>query len=247
MKGAIITLTAIGLSLCGPFAGAAADQTQENQLKDKKEKISYSIGVDIGRSIQKQKIGIDPNAFFTGFKDGQANKTTMMSEDQVHQTLLALQTEMLERQKAETKKLADKNLAEGQKFLAENKKRKGVVTLPSGLEYRIIKQGTGESPKLTDVVTVNYRGKLINGTEFDSSYTRGEPVKLTVNGVIPGWTEALQLMKPGAQWELFIPPKLAYGEMGANQIIGPNTTLIFDVDLLSVEKPNTERNKPQTN
>ena len=240
MKRAMITLTALGFGIFGPLAWSA--ENQATQLKDKREKLGYSVGIDIGKSVNKQKIDLEPNAFFAGFKDGTANKTSLMSEDEIRQTLLSLQTELVERQKAENKIIADKNLIEGEKFLAENKKRKGVVTLPSGLEYRIIKQGSGDSPKPTDVVVVNYRGKLINGTEFDSSYTRGEPVKLTVNGVIPGWTEALQLMKPGAKWELFIPAKLAYGEHGAGQIIGPNSTLIFDVDLLSVEKPNTTPN-----
>ncbi len=213
-----------------------ADANKGGQLKDKKDKISYSIGVDVGKSIMKQKIEISPEPFMAGFKDGQADKTTLMTEDEIRQTLMALQSEMLEKQKADLKETANKNLSAGEKFLDDNKKKKDVVTLPSGLQYRIIKDGKGDSPKATDVVTTHYRGKLIDGTEFDNSYNRGEPVKFAVNGVIPGWTEALQLMKPGAKWELYIPSKLAYGENGVGQIIGPNSALVFEVELLTVEK-----------
>jgi FKBP-type peptidyl-prolyl cis-trans isomerase FklB len=235
MKRTIAALTTVSFCMFSHYAWAAGNQG--DQLKDKKDKISYSIGFDVGKSIQKQKIEVNPQTFMSGFKDGQANKTSMMTEEDIRQTLLSLQTEMLERQKAEMKDLAAKNLAEGQKFLNDNKSKKDVKTTASGLQYRIIKEGKGDAPKATDTVSVHYLGKLINGTEFDSSYTRGEPVKFTVNGVIPGWTEALQLMKPGAKWELFIPSTLAYGEHGVGQIIGPNSPLIFEVELLSVEKP----------
>lgn len=234
MKRALAALTTASLCFFGNYAGAA--ENQGTQLKDKKDKISYSIGVDVGKSIQKQKIDVNPNSFLLGFKDGQNDKLSLMTEDEIRQTLLALQTEMIDRQKSEAKEMSSKNAAEGQKFLANNKKNKGIVTLASGLQYRIISEGKGESPKATDTVTTHYRGKLINGTEFDSSYARGEPVKFAVNGVIPGWTEALQLMKPGAKWELFIPANLAYGEQGVGQLIGPNATLIFEVELLNVDK-----------
>lgn len=243
MKRAIAALTTVSFCLFHHVGWAAG---QGVQLKDKKDKISYAIGVDVGKSIQKQKIDVSADPFFAGFKDGQANKVTLMSDEEIRQTLLSLQTEMLERQKAEMKDTAAKNLIEGQKFLSDNKKNKDIITLPSGLQYRILKAGNGESPKPTDVVTTHYRGKLINGTEFDSSYKREEPVKFAVNGVIPGWTEALQLMKPGAKWELFIPPTLAYGEHGVGQIIGPNSTLIFEVELLTVEKPENQA-KPTAN
>lgn len=223
------------LSLCF-VATTAIAQNADNQLKDKTDKISYAIGVDVGKSIHKQKIDVKPETFLMGLKDGLAEKSTLMTDEEIRQTLLALQTEMIERQKAQVKEMSDKNLADGQKFLDENKKQKDVKTTPSGLQYRVLKEGKGDSPKATDTVTTHYRGKLIDGTEFDSSYNRGEPVKFAVNGVIPGWTEALQLMKPGAKWELFIPSKLAYGEQGVGQIIGPNSTLIFEVELLSVDK-----------
>lgn len=241
-------IAAAALSLCffsqTAFSVSSKTETTANKTDNKKDKASYSIGVDVGRSIEKQHIEINPDVFMTGLKDGLANKFSMMTEEEVRQALMGLQAEIVERQNAEMKAMATKNLTEGDKFLAENKKQKGVVTLPSGLQYRIVKEGSGESPKATDTVTTNYRGKLINGTEFDSSYTRGEPARFAVNAVIPGWTEALQLMKPGAKWELFIPPKLAYGENGVGQLIGPNSTLIFDVELISVDKAKSEA-KPE--
>lgn len=231
------TLVALAtLSLCCLSQSAWSENNKAEKLDNKKDKISYSIGMDVGKSIQKQKIDINPDFFLTGLKDGLTNKYSLMTEDEVRQTLLAIQTEILERQNTEMKAMASKNLTDGEKFLADNKKQKGIVTLPSGLQYRVIKNGTGESPKATDTVTTHYRGKLIDGTEFDSSYSRGEPARFAVNAVIPGWTEALQIMKPGAKWELFIPPKLAYGENGIGQIIGPNSTLIFEVELMSVDK-----------
>lgn len=240
MKRSIAALTTLSLCLLSHQTWAA-----DTQLKDKKDKISYSIGIDIGKAMQKQKIDVNSDAFMAGFKDGQTDKKPLMTEDEMRQTLTDLQKDMMERQKTQMKELGQKNLTDGQKFLDENKKNKDVVTLPSGLQYKIIKEGKGESPKANDMVTTNYVGKLINGTEFDNSYKRGEPVKFNVSGVIPAWTEALQLMKPGAKWELFVPPKLAYGENGVGQIIGPNSTLIFEVELVSVDKDKAE--KPKAN
>jgi len=232
MKRTLIALTAASACFFAQHSFAAA--TQATKLTDTKDKISYSIGVDVGKSIQKQKIEINSESFLAGFKDGQADKLTLMTEEEIRQTLMALQTQMLEKHKNLAKEQATKNLAEGEKFLTENKKQKGIVTLPSGLQYRVIKEGNGTAPKATDTVTTHYRGKLINGTEFDSSYSRGEPANFAVNGVIPGWIEALQLMKPGAKWELFVPAKLAYGENSPSQLIGPNSTLLFEVELLKV-------------
>ncbi len=219
---------------------ALADTKPSFQLKDKTDKLSYSIGMDVGKSIDKQGIQINPDAFLQGLKDSKGSKSPLMTDDEMREILLGLQTEIVEKQKKMAHELAEKNLAEGEKFLAENKKRQDVKTLASGLQYRVIKEGKGASPKATDTVTTHYLGKLINGTEFDSSYKRGEPAKFTVNGVIPGWTEALQLMKPGAKWELYVPANLAYGAHGIGQI-GPNSTLIFDVELLSIEKPEDKK------
>ncbi|MFI4936879.1 MAG: FKBP-type peptidyl-prolyl cis-trans isomerase [Candidatus Berkiellales bacterium] len=236
----VAALTAMSLCCLSDFALGADKKV--TQLKDKKDKISYSIGVDIGKSIQQKDIAINMDTFIAGFKDGQAGKLTKMTEDDVRQTLVALQAEIIEKQKSAQQAQSGKNLADGEKFLTDNKKQKGVVALPSGLQYRIISEGKGDSPTLNDTVTAQYRGKLINGTEFDSSYSHGGPVKFEVKNVIPGWTEALQLMKPGAKWELFIPPKLAYGQQSIGQVIGPNSTLIFEVELITVEKQTAKAN-----
>lgn len=233
----LLATTAV-LSLCFISQPAFTENNKAQKLSNKKDQISYSIGVDVGKSIQKQKIDLNADLFFAGLKDGLADKYSMMSENEIRQTLLALQTEIIEKQNEQMKAMATKNLTDGDKFLAENKKQKGITTLPSGLQYRVLKDGTGTSPKATDTVTTHYRGKLIDGTEFDSSYSRGQPARFAVNAVIPGWTEALQMMKPGAKWELFIPSKLAYGENGIGQAIGPNSTLIFEVELLSVDSAN---------
>lgn len=241
MKRLLVTATTI--SFCFLSQSAFAENNKTEKLENKKDKISYSIGVDVGKSIQKQNIDINPDLFLAGLKDGLTDKYSLMSENDIRQTLLSLQTEIMEKQNAQMKAMASKNLEQGEKFLAENKKQKGIVTLPSGLQYRVLKEGSGESPKATDTVTTHYRGKLIDGTEFDSSYARGEPARFAVNAVIPGWTEALQIMKPGAKWELFIPPKLAYGENGIGQLIGPNSTLIFEVELVGVDKGNANQVK----
>jgi FKBP-type peptidyl-prolyl cis-trans isomerase FklB len=159
-----------------------------------------------------------------------------LSEQEIRETMAVFQKEMMARQEELSKKLGEKNKKEGDVFLAENKKKDGVKTLPSGLQYKVVKAGTGKKPKLTDTVTTHYRGTLIDGTEFDSSYRRGQPATFPVNGVIPGWTEALQLMEEGAKWELFIPSNLAYGERGAGRDIGPHATLIFDIELITIQE-----------
>jgi len=205
-------------------------------LKSLKDKASYSIGLNIGNNMKNQSADIDQEAFAVGFKDAFSGKEPRLSETERKNALNQFQQEM--RAKAETRhnELSAKNQTKSEKFLAENKKKKGVVTLPSGLQYKVISKGKGEKPKLTDKVTTHYRGALIDGTEFDSSISRGEPATFPVNGVIPGWTEALQLMEVGSKWQLFIPSNLAYGERGAGQKIGPNATLIFDIELLSIQE-----------
>lgn len=245
MKQVLASLSLISFCLISA-QGFCADSKSNTQLKDKTDKISYSIGMDVGKSIDKQGIQINPEAFVQGLKDAKG-KNSLMTEDEMRQILLSLQTEIMERQKKLARELAEKNLAAGEKFLADNKKKQDIKTLPSGLQYKIIKEGNGPTPKATDTVTTHYQGKLIDGTEFDSSYKRGEPAKFTVNGVIPGWTEALQLMKTGSKWEIYVPAKLAYGEHGIGQVIGPNSTLIFDLELLSIEKPEAQaQNKAAT-
>lgn len=206
-------------------------------LKTQKDKVSYIIGLNIGSSMKRQSVDVDPNLLLKGLKDGLSGSKPLMSNDEMRKTMTAFSQEMKKKHDEEMKKLGEKNKEEGEKFLAANKKKKGVVTLPSGLQYKIIKKGKGKSPTINDIVTVNYRGTLVDGKEFDSSYKRGKPATFPVKGVIKGWTEALQLMKPGAKWELFIPSDLAYGARGAGATIGPDSTLIFEVELLSVKAP----------
>lgn len=205
-------------------------------LKTQEEKVSYIIGLNIGMNMKRQSVEVDPDLLLKGLKDGLSGSKPVLTEDEMRSVMTAFNEQMKKKHDEELKKLAEKNKEEGTKFLAENGKKEGVVTLPSGLQYKIITEGKGESPTLNDIVTVNYRGTLIDGTEFDSSYKRGKPATFPVKGVIKGWTEALQLMKPGAKWKLFVPSDLAYGARGAGNIIGPDATLIFEVELLSVKK-----------
>ncbi len=213
-----LCLVLCGTLLATPLAAA------EKELKTQKERAIYSIGYDIGGSLKKNDIEVDQDALQRGIKDGLAGKP-QMTEPEMKEAVMGLQKEL------QAKKV-EKNKA----FLEENKKKDGVVTTASGMQYKVLTPGTGKSPKATDTVTVNYKGNLIDGTEFDSSYKRGQPATFAVNGVIPGWTEALQLMKEGAKWQVVLPPNLAYGERGAGQI-PPNSVLIFEVELLSVNPP----------
>ena len=206
-----------------------------NELKTEKDKVSYSIGLDIGTTFKKQDMDIDPAMLLRGLKDAVGGAKPLLNEEQMKETMAAYSKSMMEKQTAAAKEAGAKNKDAGDKFLAENKKKEGVKTTASGLQYKVVKEGAGESPKATDVVEVHYRGKLLNGTEFDSSYERNEPTKFPVNRVIPGWTEALQMMKKGAKYELWIPADLAYGERGAGREIGPNETLNFEVELLDVK------------
>jgi FKBP-type peptidyl-prolyl cis-trans isomerase FklB len=215
---------------------AGAGYAEENTvLKTQRDKVSYGIGMEIGNSLKSQSIDIDSDILARGVKDMLSGKEPLMTDQELRETMTNFKSEMMAKQMERMKELAEKNKKEGEAFLDENKKKEGVVTLPSGLQYKVIKEGAGETPKPTDTVTVNYRGSLINGTEFDSSESHGQPAALKVNGVIPGWTEALQLMKTGSKWQLFIPSALAYGERAVGREIGPNSTLVFDVELLSIE------------
>jgi FKBP-type peptidyl-prolyl cis-trans isomerase FklB len=210
-------------------------------LKNQKDKMSYIIGMDIGNNLKKQSIDIDPAFLARGIKDALAGGKPLLTEKEMQETMAVFQKEMMAKQQ----EVATKNKKEGEAFLVENKKKQGVKTLPSGLQYKVIKEGTGKKPKLGDTVTAHYWGTLIDGTEFDSSYKRGQPANFPVSGVIPGWTEALQLMGEGAKWQLFIPSNLAYGERGAGAGIGPNATLIFEIELISVQEKK-ENQKPAT-
>jgi FKBP-type peptidyl-prolyl cis-trans isomerase FklB len=205
-------------------------------LKDQKEKVSYIIGMDIGANLKRQGVDVIPDILLTGLKDGLSGNKPLLTEKEMNDIVAAFQKEVMAKQEEMAKKAGEANKKEGEAFLAGNKKKEGVVTLPSGMQYKVLKKGSGKKPKATDTVTTHYRGTLIDGTEFDSSYKRGQPVSFPVNGVIPGWTEALQLMEEGAKWQLFIPSSLAYGEKGAGPQIGPHATLIFEVELISIQE-----------
>lgn len=209
---------------------------EKMELKGEKEKLSYSMGVDIGNKLKTQSIEYDADIFSKGLKDVLTGSKTLLTDQEVREILSNLQKDLIKKQAERTKLLSETNKKDGEAFLEENKKKEGVVTLPSGLQYKIIKDGTGKTPLATDTVTTHYKGTLIDGTEFDSSYKRGEPASFPVNGVIAGWTEALQLMKEGTKWLLFIPSSLAYGERGAGGVIGANAALIFEVELISIKK-----------
>lgn len=204
-------------------------------LKTDKDKVGYSIGFGLGSNLKNQGVDADADKISQGIKDALSGAKPMISDADMKKTMSDLNTRMMEQQQEKMKSLGAKNKADGEAFLAKNKTVAGVKTLPSGLQYQEIKAGTGKIPKATDKVSVNYRGTLLDGKEFDSSYKRGTPANFPVNGVIPGWTEALQLMKEGSKWKLFIPANLAYGEQGAGGVIGPNAVLVFEVELLKVE------------
>jgi len=204
-------------------------------LKTQKEKASYALGMKIGGDLKKQvNTAVDPAIAARGFKDALAGSKMLLTEDEERAALMQLQGEVRGQQEAKAREAGAAARKEGEAFLAENKTKEGVVTLPSGLQYKIETAGTGPKPTANDTVTCNYRGTLLNGKEFDSSYKRGEPTSFPVNGVIKGWTEALQLMPVGSKWQLFIPPDMAYGDRGAGGDIGPGETLIFEVELLSI-------------
>ena len=204
-------------------------------LETPKDKLSYSIGMNIGKSLKRDNVEVDPDLLLRGVKDVLGGGTLLMTDQEAQSTLNELQADLHKRQEQETQQLAETNKKEGEAFLAANKTKAGVVTLPSGLQYKILQEGTGPKPTAADTVTVNYRGTLLDGTEFDSSYKRGQPASFPVGGIIKGWTEALLLMPVGSKWQLFIPPELAYGPRQAGPAIGPNSTLVFEVELLSIQ------------
>lgn len=205
-------------------------------LKTQKEKFSYALGMNIGNSMKRQAVDIDPTILARGMRDALAGRKPLMTEEEARAAVMQVQGEVRQKQQEKEKEAASANKKQGDDFLAANKTKEGVVTLPSGLQYKILTEGTGPKPTAADSVVCNYRGTLIDGKEFDSSYKGGQPVTFPVTGVIKGWTEALQLMPVGSKWQLFIPPNLAYGERGAGGDIGPDATLIFEVELLSIEK-----------
>lgn len=230
-KFVIVLATALTASTSFAQDKAQTKDQASGQLTNQKDKISYAIGLDIGFTFKKQNMDLNPETLMLGVKDALSGKTPLLSEQQVKETMTAFQKDMEDKQTAKGKEAA----AAGEKFLADNKGKPDVKTTASGLQYKVIKEGNGPMPKETDTVEVNYRGTLTDGTEFDSSYKRGEPASFPVNRVIKGWTEALQLMKVGSKYQLFIPAALAYGERGAGAQIPANSALIFEVELLSIK------------
>jgi FKBP-type peptidyl-prolyl cis-trans isomerase FklB len=225
-------------------AGASsAGKTQTPlALKTQKDKFSYALGMNLGANLHKQSVPVDPNIMARGLKDALAGGKTLMTEEEARAAITVVQNDMREKQQARMQAAGDANKKEGEAFLADNKSKEGVVALPSGLQYKVLKEGNGPKPTATDSVVCNYRGTLINGTEFDSSTKHGgPPATFPVNGVIKGWTEALQLMPVGSKWQLFVPSDLAYAERGTGGDIGPNATLIFEVELVSIENKSEEK------
>ena len=218
--------------------GTAAKSTAAapgTELKTDKEKGSYAVGLNIGNSVKQQPVEIDLPSLLRGIKDAATGAKPALSDAEIEAALKVMQAQANQKRDAELQKAGEANMKEGEAFLAANKTKDGVVALPSGLQYKILTAGTGAKPTGSDTVVCNYRGTFINGTEFDSSYKRGKPAEFPVGGVIKGWTEALQLMPVGSKWQLFIPPDLAYGSRGAGGAIGPNQTLVFEVELMSIK------------
>jgi FKBP-type peptidyl-prolyl cis-trans isomerase FklB len=228
MKYVLTGILSIGLLFSNCFAG------EKLELKDQKDKESYSLGYQFGQGAKSQGLDINVDIYASGIRDALGGKNPPLSQEEMKKTLSDFQQRITAVRQKELKGMSAKNLAAGKAFLEENKKKEGVKTLPSGLQYKELAEGSGKTPKAADNVTVNYKGTLLNGAEFDNSYKRGQPATFKVNGVIKGWTEALQLMKEGSKWQLFIPPELGYGERGAGPV-PPNSILIFEVELISVK------------
>ena len=205
-------------------------------LKTPKDKASYAIGMNIGKGLHKDSVDVDPAILLRGLKDGMAGGKTLLTDDEAKSAMVAIQADLRKKQEAKMAIVGDANKKEGDEFLAQNKTKEGVVTLPSGLQYKILKEGTGPKPSASDSVVCNYKGTLIDNTEFDSSYKRGQPATFPVGQVIKGWTEVLQLMPVGSKWQVFVPSDLAYGPRAPGGAIGPNSTLIFEIELLSIQR-----------
>jgi FKBP-type peptidyl-prolyl cis-trans isomerase FklB len=224
-----------------PASATAAKTAAPLTLKTQEEKFSYAIGMKMGANFKKQEVPVNATIMARGIKDALAGNKTLLTEEEAQAAIMDVQKEMQAKMEGKKKETADANKKVGDAFLAANKSKEGVVALPSGLQYKIEKAGTGPKPTPTDSVVCNYRGTLIDGKEFDSSYKRGQPATFPVTGVIKGWTEALQLMPVGSKWQLFVPADLAYGDRGAGADIGPGATLIFEVELMSIDDKNKDK------
>jgi FKBP-type peptidyl-prolyl cis-trans isomerase FklB len=228
MRYLFVTLLSIGFLFNICYADEKLD------LKDQKNKESYSLGYQFGQSLKAQGLEVNLDVYISGIKDCLGGKQPAMTQEEIRATISELQNRLMAVREKELKEMAEKNLGPSQAFLEENRKKEGVKVLPSGLQYKVLTEGSGKIPKATDTVTVHYIGALINGAEFDNSYKRGQPITVPVNGVLPGWNEALQLMKEGSKWQIFIPPTLGYGDRGMGPV-PPNSIMIYEVELLSVK------------
>jgi len=235
MKSVALSIMVLGL-LLPAWAGAADKPAKAPELNTFEQKFSYVIGREIGQSFQEAPAKVDLDAFMRGIQDAIDKKPSLISAEEEEKAKMEFSAKMQEEQAKRMAAVAEKNLKDEEGFLAKNKSEQGVVTTASGLQYQVVQEGTGDALKETDRVKVHYRGTLIDGTEFDSSFSRNEPAEFEVGGVIPGWTEGLQLMKVGGKYKLWVPSKLAYGARGAGRVIGPNSMLIFEVEPLEVAK-----------
>jgi FKBP-type peptidyl-prolyl cis-trans isomerase len=239
ISAAIATLAFAATAYCQDEPPATA----KPELKSTRDKASYSIGLNIGHELKQAGHDLDIAKLAAGIADAYAGKKPQLNEEEIDKVMREFGEEFQERKLAEFKELSGTNKKKGDDFLAANKKKQGVVTTKSGLQYKVLKEGKGPKPKKTDMVTTHYVGTLLDGTEFDSSVKRGEPATFPLNRVIAGWTEALQLMPVGSKWRIYVPGELAYGDQGSPPAIGPNATLVFDVELLKIEDP-TESTPP---
>ncbi len=228
MKYSIVTTIAL-IAACSVCAAG-----EKPELADENDRINYSLGYQIGGDMKRQQVEVNGDILLRGIADAMTDAEPLLDQGEMNKTLIELKRKVLALQAQERAAAQQMNQQAGEEFLAANAKRDDVVSLPSGLQYRVLEPGSGKKPAATDTVTVNYRGTLIDGTEFDSSYSRNKPATFRADRVIEGWREALQLMQEGAKWELFIPARLAYGERGAGKI-SPNSTLIFEVQLIKVK------------
>lgn len=238
---------AVVFSLLGAFAcqkaGAAKDLTKED-LDSQQKKVSYAIGLDIGKNFKARHMDIDADVLLQGLKHGQSAAAPLLSDEEIRTVMTEYQQQMMKDDQQRRQAQGQENKAKEEAFLKENAQKPGMQVTASGLQYKVIREGTGPRPLESDTVKVHYRGTLLDGSEFDSSYKRNEPAVFPLKGVIKGWTEALQLMKVGSKYQIFLPSGLAYGEQGAGQAIAPNATLVFEVELLGIEKP-ADAAKPQ--
>jgi FKBP-type peptidyl-prolyl cis-trans isomerase FklB len=228
----------IAIAVCITLFSCDSMSQQKAKLKTKQDSVSYAVGVDIGKNMKRQDLELDLNVMLAGMKDAMnATGKVQLTDEQMQAVMQSFQQEMMAKMQAKKAKEGEAGLAQGKKFLEENAKKEGVKTTASGLQYKVISSGTGgKSPVDTSVVKVHYKGTLLDGTEFDSSYKRGQPAEFPVNGVIPGWIEAIKMMKTGDKWQVFIPSNLAYKEQGAPPSIPANATLQFEIELLEIVK-----------